>query len=74
MEDYERARIASLIPHNDELRKLWQEHLAFEQRIGELARLPHLTPEEELERKELQKRKLAGKDRIAEILARVAVS
>jgi hypothetical protein len=70
MEDYERAQIESLIAEDQELAGLWQEHLAFERRLGELGALPHLTPEEEFERKRIQKLKLAGKDRIAGILAR----
>jgi hypothetical protein len=69
MEDYERSQIESLIARDEELAGLWREHLAYEQRLGELAALPHLTPEEEFERKRIQKLKLAGKDRIAGILA-----
>jgi hypothetical protein len=70
MEDYERVRIESLIPADEELRGLWSQHLDFERRLEQLDALPHLTPEEETERKRIQKLKLAGKDRIAGILAR----
>lgn len=70
MESYERARIAALVRHDDELRRLWREHQELERRLEELDGLPHLTPEEQVERKQVQKRKLAGKDRIASILAR----
>jgi uncharacterized protein YdcH (DUF465 family) len=69
MEDYERARIESLLDEDDELRKLWEQHLDFEKRLQELDALSHLTPEEEVERKRIQKLKLAGKDRLAERVA-----
>jgi uncharacterized protein YdcH (DUF465 family) len=49
---------------------LWSEHQNLESRLEELDGRLHLTPEEELERKQVQKLKLAGKDRIAGILAR----
>jgi uncharacterized protein YdcH (DUF465 family) len=70
MERYERIRIESLLQEDEELRGLWNEHLAYEKRLAQLDALPHLTPEEEFERKRLQKLKLHGKDRIAGILAR----
>jgi uncharacterized protein YdcH (DUF465 family) len=70
MEDYERARITALLDRDKELDNLWREHLELEKRLAELDSLPHLTPPEELERKRLQKVKLAGKDRIATIVAR----
>jgi len=70
MEDYERARITALLDRDKELDDLWREHLELEKRLAELDSLPHLTPDEELERKRLQKVKLAGKDRIATIVAR----
>jgi uncharacterized protein YdcH (DUF465 family) len=69
MEEYERRQIESLVGEDGELRQLWEEHLALEETLGKLDALPHRTPEEEFERKRLQKLKLAGKDRIAEILA-----
>jgi uncharacterized protein YdcH (DUF465 family) len=70
MESYERARIAALVEQDDELRLLWHEHLDLERRLEKLDGRAHLTPEEELERKQVQKLKLAGKDRIAELLAK----
>ncbi len=70
MEDYERIQIESLVQRDEELRGLWTEHLDFERRLEELDALPHLSAEEETERKRIQKLKLAGKDRIVGILAR----
>lgn len=69
MHDSERAQIEALANGNPELRTLWDEHLAFEEQLLQLDQRSHLTSGEELERKRIQKMKLAGKDRIAKILA-----
>jgi hypothetical protein len=68
MDAKDEALIAEVAKDNDELKKLWEEHLEYKQKIGELDRRPYLTPDQTLERKRLQKFKLAGKDRIEEIL------
>ena len=70
MEKYERRRIEALVATDEELKGLWKQHLSFERELEELDGRLHLTADEEFERKRLQKLKLAGKDRIAEILAR----
>ena len=70
MDDYERAQIESLLATDGEVRELWEEHLLYERELARLGALPHLTPEEELERKRIQKLKLAGRDRLAAIVAR----
>lgn len=57
--------IQTLARTNRELRTLWKEHLKFEE---ELARLKVLSPADERRKKELQKKKLAGRDRIEAIL------
>jgi uncharacterized protein YdcH (DUF465 family) len=44
--------------------------LELERQLAELNRRLYLTPQQELEKKRLQKLKLAGKDKIMEILAR----
>lgn len=54
---------------NSELRRLWEEHLAFEKQIDELGRKSFLTVSEEMELRDIKKRKLAGRDRIEQILA-----
>ena len=53
-----------------ELRERYEEHRELEQRLEALQQRMYLSPEEELEKKRLQKLKLAGKDRIMEILSR----
>ena len=69
MKDQERERIAALSGQDPELQSLWKQHLDFERQLEEYDALPHLTPDEERERKQIQKLKLAGKDKIVEILA-----
>ncbi|MEE9279731.1 MAG: YdcH family protein [Myxococcota bacterium] len=70
MENEERARIETLLPSHEELRQLWEEHLELERQLDELNSQMHLSPSEQVERKMIKKRKLAGKDQIAMILAR----
>ncbi len=70
MEEHERSRIEALLDRDPELRNLWQEHLDLESQIARLESLPHPSPTETLSRRQLQKQKLAGRDKIAGILAR----
>ena len=73
MEHHEREQIQSLSLQVPELAELWSEHMEFERKLADLDGRPHLTPDEQSERKSLQKRKLAGKDQIAAILAQHSV-
>ncbi|MDR1397458.1 MAG: YdcH family protein [Desulfarculales bacterium] len=68
MESNEIKLIEELIPHNEELKKLWNEHLTLNGKLDAMANQHYFTAEEQLERKQMQKRKLAGRDRIYEIL------
>ena len=68
MEKKDEELIQSLLAHDAELKHYYEEHLALEAQLAEFNRKLYLTPEQELERKQLQKRKLHGKDRIMEIL------
>ncbi len=70
MDPREVERVEHLLPQNGELRELWTRHREFEEQLNRLQAQRFLTPEEEIQRKELQKRKLAGKDRIQAILDR----
>ena len=74
MEKKDEELIQSLLPHDPELKQYYEEHLTLEQALAELNRKLYLTPEQDLERKQLQKRKLSGKDRIMEILDRHRVA
>ncbi len=69
MEKRDEELIRSLAEQNDELRSLYDQHVVLEKELAEFNGRLHLSAEEELEKKELQKRKLAGKDRIMAILA-----
>lgn len=70
MEKHEEEMIQSLLDRDPELRRYYEEHLELERQLSTLQHKHFLTPEEELERKRIQKIKLAGKDRIMEILGR----
>lgn len=57
--------------HMDEdraLKMLYEEHLDFERQLEKYNNKPFLTPSETVERKNLQKRKLRGRDMIESIL------
>ncbi|MBI4963587.1 MAG: DUF465 domain-containing protein [Desulfomonile tiedjei] len=54
-----------------ELKRLWQEHLEFEEQLEVFNKRVYLSPTEELERKTLQKKKLKGRDQIERILVRL---
>jgi uncharacterized protein YdcH (DUF465 family) len=70
MEKHEEELIRSLIHQDDELKRYYEEHLELERQLETFQHKHYLTPEEDLEKKRLQKIKLAGKDRIMEILGR----
>lgn len=74
MEDSEKTRIASLSSTGSypELQTLWSEHLQYEKQLEEFDCQSYLTPDEQADRKRIQKLKLAGKDEIARILSQVA--
>ena len=60
--------------HHYELDRLWRKHAELEARLAELDRIKWLTPEQEFERKRLQKEKLAGKDRMLAIARELAAT
>lgn len=68
MESREERAIASLLDKDSELRKYYEEHQELEKKLAEYQHKPHLSTEEEIEKKRLQKLKLVGKDKIMEIL------
>ncbi len=69
MEAYELELIAKLVVDNPQLAALVEEHKSFKAKLEEMNRRPYLSPEDDLERKKMQKAKLAVKDKIQEILA-----
>lgn len=70
MEKRDEELIRSLMDRDVELRDHYLEHERFKEELARLNAKAHLSAEEEVERKRLQKLKLAGKDRIMEILGR----
>ena len=69
MEKREEEMILSLVHQVPELGSLYAEHQDLKKQLDTLNHKHHLTPDEELEKKRIQKLKLAGKDRIMAILA-----
>ena len=70
MEAKDEQLILSLVDRDPELKRLHEEHLQLEKQLAQLNHKGFLNAEEEVERKRLQKVKLAGKDRMMEILSR----
>ena len=68
MEKKDEELIHTLLSFDPELKQYYEEHLALEQRLSEFNHRPYLTPEQELEKKQIQKLKLSGKDKIMQIL------
>ncbi|RMF13385.1 MAG: DUF465 domain-containing protein [Candidatus Dadabacteria bacterium] len=60
--------VAPFLGADYELDKLWEEHEQLERQLAEIDGIRWLTPDQETQRRELQRRKLFGKDRM---LARV---
>lgn len=70
MEAKDEQLIQSLVDRDPELKRYYDEHIQLEKRLAQMNHKGFLNSEEELERKRLQKVKLAGKDRIMEILTK----
>lgn len=64
----EQEIIESLKQGNEEFRKVFEEHHALDGVLAEIDKKVYLTPEEEIERKKLQKQKLSKKDKMAEMV------
>jgi uncharacterized protein YdcH (DUF465 family) len=62
------AKMAALIERNPEFKSLVHEHRMLDDKLKEYERKVYLTPYEEMERKRLQKLKLAKKVQIARML------
>jgi uncharacterized protein YdcH (DUF465 family) len=70
MEKQDLEIIEGMMERDPELKRFMEEHRDFERQLEEFNRRPYLTAEETVERKRLQKLKLAGRDRIEKILAK----
>jgi hypothetical protein len=60
--------VQRLFDGNPRFRLLYEEHMLLEKELGKLDQKAYLTPDEELERKKVQKLKLAGKDEMERII------
>ncbi len=63
----EQEVIQRLREENPRYRKLYEEHILWEKQLAQLAGKPYLTPQEEIEKRTIQKSKLAGKDEMERI-------
>ncbi len=70
MEQYEESAIVSLLDKEPELKKLYNEHQALEKQLAGFQHKSHLSADEEIEMKRIQKLKLAGRDKIMELVSR----
>jgi len=70
MEEKDELLIRSLLEREPELRRYYEEHVDLERQLEVFHQKHYLTPDEEIEKKRLQKLKLAGKDKIMQILSR----
>ncbi len=70
MEQRDLELIEKHITTDTNLKKLYEEHLDLEKRIEQINQKLTLTPAEEMEKKNLKKVKLMGRDQIEFILKR----
>lgn len=64
----EQEIIERLKKESEEFRKVLEEHHGLDATLAEIDKKVYLTPEEEIDRKKLQKQKLAKKDKMAEFI------
>ena len=64
----EEKLILELEQKDEVFRQIMSEHRQLDVRVQELSRKHYLNPQEEMERTVLKKRRLAGKDKIAQLL------
>lgn len=57
-----------LLRESEEFRREMEAHQRYERLLEGFNRRPHLTPDEEMERRKVQKLKLVGKDRMARMI------
>lgn len=60
------------LAENEVYQRLSAQHQQYERQLAELDRVPHLLPDQELQRRTIQKLKLAVKDKMAAIAREAA--
>jgi uncharacterized protein YdcH (DUF465 family) len=68
MEQSDEELAITLLPQYPELKTAYEEHSRLKTQVERLTVRSYLSPGEEVEKKDLQKRKLAEKDKILRIL------
>ncbi len=67
--DIDSALLEKVSQKNPEFRKLYEEHSLLKLKVEEFNKMKVITPEQEVENKKCQKRKLSLKDRMEKILS-----
>ncbi len=62
MQQYDESLVQQLFEENPRFRRLYEEHQILERDLERLTAKEYLSTEDELEKKRVQKLKLAGKD------------
>lgn len=68
MEEQDLGLVQQLCDASPRYRRLYEEHVLLERELVVLDQQQYLSPEEEFQRKKVQKLKLAGKDEMEQIL------
>lgn len=66
--DIEPELLTKVKKDNVEFRRLYDEHTKLKNQVEELNRMKYLSPEQEVEKKTIQKQKLKSKERLMKIL------
>ncbi len=69
MDEKDQTLVQELVDNNARFRMLYEEHVLLEKELEQLDQKVYLTSEEEVERKKVQKLKLAGRDEMERILS-----
>lgn len=70
MEEKDQSLVQQLFDGNPRFRLLYEEHQLLERELNQLNTKSFLTPDEEVEKRKVQKLKLAGKDEMEKMLSR----
>lgn len=68
MQPFDESLVQQLCDENPRFRRLYEEHQVLERDLARLTAKIYLNAEDELEKKRLQKMKLAGKDEMERIV------
>lgn len=65
----EKELMEKLLQEDEQFRNTFKAHRSYENRVCKLEKKPHLSPEENIEKKRLKKLKLALKDQLQRMLS-----